>query len=325
MSFGCSSYSPNAFGRPGVRIAADVAVGDPRQLGEVRPHVARAERAVDADAERPGVRDRHPEGVDRLARQRAAAAIGDRDRDHHRQPARLRSSNTSSIATIAGLGVERVEDRLEQQQIALRRRSGRAPAPCTPRAARRRSSRETPDCSTSGEIDSVRLVGPIEPATNRGRSGVRAVHSSQARRASRAPSRFSSYDERLEPVVGLRRSALLLNVLVSMMSLPASRYWWWIPLMTSGRVRTSRSLLPFRSRAWCAKRSPRNPLRSASGAGSSCPWRRRARGSASPGERRGCSAQRRHRVLAEPSLFVSSCLRVGRGIAASFPDADRAR
>ena len=39
----------------GVRVAADVALGDPRELGEVRPHVARAERAVDADAERPGV------------------------------------------------------------------------------------------------------------------------------------------------------------------------------------------------------------------------------------------------------------------------------
>ncbi len=29
-----------------------------------------------------------------------------------------RSSNTSSIATIAGLGVQRVDDRLEQQQVA---------------------------------------------------------------------------------------------------------------------------------------------------------------------------------------------------------------
>ena len=45
---------------------------------------------------------------------------------------------------------------------------------------------------TSGEIDSVRLVGPIEPATKRGRSGVFAVHSSAAARASRAASTFSS-------------------------------------------------------------------------------------------------------------------------------------
>ena len=36
----------------GVRVAGDVALGDPREVGEVRAHVARAERAVDADAER---------------------------------------------------------------------------------------------------------------------------------------------------------------------------------------------------------------------------------------------------------------------------------
>ena len=64
--------------QPRVRIAADVAVGDPRELGHVRTHVARAEGTVDADTERLRVRDRHPEGVDRLARQRASAAIGDR-------------------------------------------------------------------------------------------------------------------------------------------------------------------------------------------------------------------------------------------------------
>jgi hypothetical protein len=45
---------------------------------------------------------------------------------------------------------------------------------------------------TSGEIDNSLLVGPIEPATNRGRSGVRAVNSSAAARASRAAATFSS-------------------------------------------------------------------------------------------------------------------------------------
>ena len=45
---------------------------------------------------------------------------------------------------------------------------------------------------TSGEIDSVRFIGPIEPATKRGLSGVLRVHSSTAARASFAPSTFSS-------------------------------------------------------------------------------------------------------------------------------------
>ena len=46
--------------------------------------------------------------------------------------------------------------------------------------------------STFGESESVTLSGPTEPATKRGRSGVRAVHASAAARARRAPSRLIS-------------------------------------------------------------------------------------------------------------------------------------
>src|SRR6185295_18264205 len=42
-----------------------------------------------------------------------------------------------------------------------------------------------------------------------------------------------------------------------MMSLPASRYWWWIAPITSGRVNVSRSLLPRSSFECDAKRWPR--------------------------------------------------------------------
>jgi hypothetical protein len=45
---------------------------------------------------------------------------------------------------------------------------------------------------TSGEIDSVRFVGPSAPATKRGRSGVFAVARAHASRARRAASTFSS-------------------------------------------------------------------------------------------------------------------------------------
>ena len=43
-----------------------------------------------------------------------------------------------------------------------------------------------------GEIDAVRLVGPSTPATKRGLAGFCAVNSSHSRRASLAPSKFSS-------------------------------------------------------------------------------------------------------------------------------------
>src|SRR5262249_34237453 len=121
-------------------------VREPRELGEVRAHIARAERAVEADAEWLRVRNRHPEGVDRLSGQGATALVGDGDGDHQRQPDILflalgptparRRARTAVLAYIQdrtslttflielfdrddrGLGVERVEDRLEQQHIA---------------------------------------------------------------------------------------------------------------------------------------------------------------------------------------------------------------
>ena len=101
---------------PGVRIAADVTLRDARELGEIRAHVARAERAVDADAERPGVADRHVEGVDGLPRQGPAAAIGDGDGNHQRQP------DAPFLEDVLDgderrLGAEGVEDRLEQEDV----------------------------------------------------------------------------------------------------------------------------------------------------------------------------------------------------------------
>ncbi len=50
-----------------------------------------------------------------------------------------------------------------------------------------------PGSLTSGEIEAVLLVGPSTPATKRGRSGVCAVNSSAAARASFAAARLSSY------------------------------------------------------------------------------------------------------------------------------------
>ena len=52
--------------QPCIGIAADERRRDARELGEVRPHLAGAERAVDADGERLRVHHRDPERVDRL-------------------------------------------------------------------------------------------------------------------------------------------------------------------------------------------------------------------------------------------------------------------
>ncbi len=54
-------------GQSGVRIDADESVAQCRQLFDVRPHQRRAERAIEADGERPRVAHRIPEGLDGLA------------------------------------------------------------------------------------------------------------------------------------------------------------------------------------------------------------------------------------------------------------------
>ena len=117
VSAGASSYWPNALGRPGVGIRADARAGDAGEVGQERAHLAGAQRAVDADRVRPRVRDRHPEGLDRLAGQGASAAVGDRDRDHDGHPVAPRLEHLFD-GHQRGLRVERVEDRLDQQQVA---------------------------------------------------------------------------------------------------------------------------------------------------------------------------------------------------------------
>ena len=100
----------------GVRVGAHPARREARELRHVGPHLARAERAVDPDAERPRVRDRHPEGVHRLARQRPAAAVRDRHREHHRQLDALLVEHLLD-GHDGRLGVQRVEDRLDEQHV----------------------------------------------------------------------------------------------------------------------------------------------------------------------------------------------------------------
>jgi hypothetical protein len=79
--------------------------------------------------------------------------------------------------------------------------------------------------STRGERERVRLVGPIDPATKRGRSGVRVVARSAARRARRAAARLSSRERASgsSNAYSAWTTAVAPKVFVEMMSAPASR------------------------------------------------------------------------------------------------------
>ena len=129
---GSSSCAPNSFGRPAFGMARDVRRRDAREVLDERPHLLRAERAVDADDERLRVLDRRPERLDRLPREVAPAQVDRRERDPERQlaappPARRRSRPSRSAC------------RRSSRSAAGRRRPRRArpSARRTPRAPRR--------------------------------------------------------------------------------------------------------------------------------------------------------------------------------------------
>ena len=102
--------------KPGVGVDERVAIGDAGERLHVGSHLGRAERAVDADGERLCVGDGVPEGLQRLAREGAAAAVGHSHRDHQGNPRAARLEDLLH-GHDRRLGIERVEDGLDEEQI----------------------------------------------------------------------------------------------------------------------------------------------------------------------------------------------------------------
>ena len=96
----------------GVRMARDPRRRYCREILHVGPHLACAERAVDADDERLCVLNRDPERFDRLRGEVPAAAVDRREREPQRQ---FRCSVLRGEDR--GLAVERVEDGLDEEQV----------------------------------------------------------------------------------------------------------------------------------------------------------------------------------------------------------------
>ena len=103
-------------GQSGIGIGADQRVGDAGQLGDMRAQFLGAERAIEPERQRRGMRDRVPERFRRLAGQQTAGAIGDGAGNHHRHDDAPRFKLVGDGEN-RGLGVERVEDGLDQQRI----------------------------------------------------------------------------------------------------------------------------------------------------------------------------------------------------------------
>jgi len=101
----------------GVRVDRRRDPGQPGELLDVRPQRLGPERAVQADRHQRRVLDRGPERLERLTRQGPPRGVGDgagqHDRDLASQPL------THPVAGVQRrLGVEGVEDRLDQDQVA---------------------------------------------------------------------------------------------------------------------------------------------------------------------------------------------------------------
>ena len=103
-------------GEPGVRVGADERVGDGGELEEVRTHLLGTERTVEAHGQGLSVADRLPERCGGLARQRAPGPVGDRSRDHQRKLGAVGRHRPATRHDCC-LGVERVEDRLDQDDV----------------------------------------------------------------------------------------------------------------------------------------------------------------------------------------------------------------
>ena len=171
----------------GVRVARDVRVRDARELLEERAHLARAERAVDADDQRPGVLDGHPERLRRLAREIAAAAVDRGEREPERQLRRDVGRRDDRR-----LRVQRVEDRLDQEEVdaALGERGDLLRIARPHLVERHRAVRGIVDLRRDRERDVERADrAGDEPWPVRASA---SVHASAAARARRAPSRLIS-------------------------------------------------------------------------------------------------------------------------------------
>ena len=103
-------------GQARIRIGTNQSVGDAPDLRHVGAHLLGPERAIQSDRQRRGMTHRVPERGRGLAGQETARKIRDGAGDHQRNAhaARLRHLGDGADG---GLGIKRVEDRLDQEKI----------------------------------------------------------------------------------------------------------------------------------------------------------------------------------------------------------------
>ncbi|MBV6410709.1 MAG: hypothetical protein GAKPKEKM_01531 [Rhodocyclaceae bacterium] len=187
-------------GQAGVGVRRDEAVAQAGKFFDVLAQLLRAERAVEAEAQGPRMAERIPEGLRRLAGQRAAGGVGDGAGDHDRQAAADRVEMPLD-GVERRLGVQRVEDGLDQDQV------GAAVAQAAHRFGVRRHQLVEADVAETGVVhvgrDRGGARGGPEHAGDEARLVRGGIFVGGLARHLRAGD-VQLIGERLQPVVGLR-------------------------------------------------------------------------------------------------------------------------
>ncbi len=184
----------------GVRVRADIDRRDAGKLADVRPHFLRAKRAIDPNADQVDVGHRVPVRLDRLAGERAAALVGDGERQHHRQPLAKRVEQRLKREQRRPR-VERVKHSLDQQQIhpALDQTTGLLRVRLDQLVIRHRAERRVVDIRRDGGGAIRRAKCPGDETLPAGR---RRHHRIGGRTGEARVGRVQLVRERLHPVIG---------------------------------------------------------------------------------------------------------------------------
>ena len=114
--FGRLVVAAHHVGKPGVGVCRNACFGRCRQPFEVGQELPGSVGAVETYGQQVCMRHRGGECLDGLSREGAAAGVGERSRNHHgNRAAQFRAERVDGVE--GRLGVERVEDRFDQQDV----------------------------------------------------------------------------------------------------------------------------------------------------------------------------------------------------------------
>lgn len=155
----------------GVGVGTDEEWAFASYLGKVGHHVVRTERTVETEGEEVDMGDGIEESVERLTGEDTSALVGDRCGDHDGEVGDVAFLQLILNGIEGGLGIETIEDRLDEEDVDTTvEETARLLGIGFGELVEGYGAEAR--LLTSGDMEAVLFVGPMEPAAKRGRSGV---------------------------------------------------------------------------------------------------------------------------------------------------------